>query len=219
MEYLWIALVLAAVLPLAWYWHRKDVRAVHACLARQAEKRGGRLRPATWLTFPQLTLPLGEDALMISAMPGGAGQREVRPADTFAQVYLRGPFGLEFTIASRSLQTRFEAFLGARDLVTGNDAFDARFAARGAEPAWFERLLDRELQDRLLALDPEAGILVLLGRAPLYENGRLVPDVERPRLSVSIQRIATDDAAYDRLIDTAILLHGKLAAAIALAPA
>ena len=103
MDYYWIALVLAAVLPLAWHFHRRDVKAVHDYLARQAARRGGNLRPATWMTYPQFTLALGGDTLLVSAMPGGGDAHHTRSANTFAHVYLRKRPGLDFTVVSTTI--------------------------------------------------------------------------------------------------------------------
>lgn len=219
MEYFWFAIVMAALLAASYTWFRQDIRTVHGCLARQTVKRGGRLRPATWLTYPQLSLPCDPDHFMVSAMPGGSTGDGYRPEATFAHIYLAVEPGFDFTITGKSTQTVIDGFLGAQVLRTGDTDFDDRFVVRGTDPPRIRRLLDREMQDRLLAFDAAFGLFISLCRTSLYQDGRLIADVQRPRLLVSMERIAKQDDDYDWLIDTALLLRNRLLADLVAAPA
>lgn len=217
MEYFWFAVVMAAVLVVSRYWSRQDMRTVHGRLARQMAQRGGHLRPAGWLTYPQLCLLCDQDGFMVSAMDGGSTGEHHSPQATFAHIYLAAEPGFDFTITGKSTQAVIDGFLGAHALQTGDTDFDDRFVVRGTDPMRIRRLLDRETMDRLLVFDAAFGLFVSLCRTSLYQDGRLVPDVQRPRLLVSMERIAKQDDDYDWLIETALLLRKRLLADLAAA--
>lgn len=213
-----VALV-AAIVAIAWGRKRIRTGIVHRCLARQAEKRGGTVRPATWLRFPELTLPgAGADAVfLVSALPGGNRGgifATRRPAQTFAQVAVDGLPEVTLEVRSRSRATgaRLETTFGGAGLATGDAAFDDRFTVRSGNADWALAVLDDGVRHRLRALGATADVHVTVDKAPVHEDGTLALRGHRPRLDVSLGVMSGDDADYDRLIEATQALRERLLA-------
>jgi len=51
-----------------------------------------------------------------------------------------------------NIETKTEKFLGAKDIDTGNTEFDKRYMAEGADEKEVRRLLDVDIQERMIAL-------------------------------------------------------------------
>ncbi len=55
-------------------------------------------------------------------------------------------------VRHESIETKAEKFLGARDIDTGNPEFDRRYMTEGADENEAKRLLDADVQERMVAL-------------------------------------------------------------------
>lgn len=205
-----IILIVAVVLIIGWQLHQRDRRRVHECLRKQAARLNGKVRPATLFTYPQLYFRYQDVEVLVSAMPGSSGHGRARPPTAFAQFYFEIYPEYVFRIRNKSVQTMIEKMLGLRDLQTGNSRFDDQFVVQSNNEDFIRHLLTSEIQNKLLEFNPAHGLDISFQKTTLYRDGRLVLGVERPRLDVTIEKIATDDQDYYRLIDTATMLYDRL---------
>ena len=205
-----IILIVAVVLIIGWKLHQTDRRRVHECLRKQAARLNGKVRPATLFTYPQLYFRYRDVEVLVSAMSGSGGQGRARPPTSFAQFYFEVYPEYMFRIRNKSVQTMIEKMLGLRDLQTGNSRFDDQFVVQSDDEDFIRRLLTSEIQNKLLEFNPAYGLDISFQKTTLYRDGRLVFGVERPRLDVTIEKIATEDQEYYRLIEAATMLYDRL---------
>lgn len=201
-----IALV-AVILAIAWGRQRLRTGVVSGCFRRQAEKRGGTVRPANLFRYPQLSLPTAGGDVLVSAVPGGSRGGifiSPRPAHTFAQVPIEAAAEIRLDIQGRVAETARDRALGAAGIVTGDGRFDDRFLVKCSDEDFARALLDDGVRGCLLAFAADDGLHVTVDRA-----GR--GDESRSRLDVSITRMSGDDGDYDRLIEAVLALRDGLA--------
>ena len=213
MEYVLVAVFIAGAMGLAFAAHQNSRRKIAQALEAQAAKRGGRVVPGTWLYLPQCVLDHEGTELHVSVMPGSASSGDDRPT-TSACAYVATPNELRFHIRGPSLSTKLGGMLRFRSFETGNPAFDRRFVVDCTDERFVWELLSDRVIHKLLEFGAQDGLQVALRPAAQQLNGRTLPGEIRPRLMVSIQRIATEDVDYDRLLDSLTLLLAGLPTAV-----
>lgn len=211
--YALVSLGIVGLLALAWRWHRQSCRAVHGCLTRLSARRGGEVRPATLMTFPQLLFRHDGREVFVSAMPSSGTtytQVSANPEHTFAQVYFEKPSDFSLELARKTERSPFEDLLSAHLIATGNPAFDALFDLRSNDRSLALALLDGEVQEQSVDLAMSQSLRVAFSTVTLFEGGRLVPGEKRPRLTVSLGGIVTDDGAVDQAVTLLLALADRL---------
>jgi hypothetical protein len=151
-------------------------------------------------------------------MPGGGGEHSRHPSHSYAHFYIDAHETFELALTNKSLGTRVEELLGHEDILTGNRAFDERFYLRANDHALARALFDTDIEQRLLAFPEQDRTSVRFAVVHDFTGGRLNLELKRPRLSVSVERIATDDETWSRLIEIATGLHDRLARAARSSP-
>lgn len=212
--YALVSVGIVGLLALAWRWYRQSCRAVHGCLTRLSAKRGGEVRPATLMTYPQLLFQHGGREVFVSAMPSSGTtytQVSANPDHTFAQVYFEKPSDFSLELARKSERNPFEDLLSAHPIATGNPAFDALFDLRSNDRSQALALLDGEVQEQSVDLAMSQSLRVAFSSVTLFQNGRLVTGEKRPRLTVSLGGIVADDDAMDRAVTLLLELAGRIA--------
>lgn len=204
---------LAALIALAWSWYRRSCRALFECLSRVSAKRGGTARPATLLTYPQLMFQWGGREVFVSAMPSGSNagpEASARAAETFAQIYYDRLSTLTFELHAESGTNFIKGLLSKPSIETGNATFDALFSLRSNDEALALSVFDREAQEQLLSLAVTEKARVAFSTVTLFQGGRLVLGQERPRLTVALDGIVTNDDAVDQALTLLLTLDDRL---------
>ena len=204
---------LAALIALAWSLYRRGCRALFDCLTRLSAKRGGTVKAATLLTYPQLLFLRDGREIFVSAMPSGSSagpQVSAREAETFAQIYYDQPATLTFELHFGSGTNVITDLLSKPPVETGNAAFDTLFSLRANDEVLARTVFDREVQEKLLSLAVTERARVALSTVTLFQGGRLVLGEERPRLTVALGGIVTDDGAVDQALDLLLTLDDRL---------
>ena len=212
--YTLVSLGIAAILALTWIWHRRSCRAVQACLTKVAARRGGTVRPATLTTYPQLTFRHGGREVLVSAMPTSGTtitQVSAAPEHSFAQIYFEKPTAFTLELLPKSQGNLVEDMLSPRPIATGDPAFDALFDLRSNDESLALALLDGEVRSQLVALAMTQTLQLAFSTVTLFEGGRLVLEEKRPRLSLSLGGIVTDEAAIDQAVALLLDLEGRIA--------
>lgn len=212
--YALVTVGIAAILALTWIWHRRSCRAVHACLTKVAARRGGTIRPATLTTYPQLLFQQGGREVLVSAMPNSGTtitQASAAPEHSFAQVYFEKPTAFTLELLPKSQSNLVEDMLSPRPIATGDPALDALFDLRSNDQTLALALLDGEVRSQLVALAMTQTLQLAFSTVTLFEGGRLVLEEKRPRLSLSLGGIVTDDEAIDQAVTLLLELADRIA--------
>ena len=206
-SFLAIALVIAVVFPAAWWWQRRESRAVAAALESIAERRGGRLRQATALRYPQLTFSQLGVEILVSAMSGSG---PTNAAHSFVQAHLAHQPDFTFVVSTRSVGAAFAGWSRSTGVATEDADFDGCFVVRSSDERRLLTIFDADVRNHLGVLAQDRHVWVVFAPATLFEEGRLVTGQQQPRLSVSVGGIVTDAADYDRMTDVALLLLDRI---------
>ena len=202
---------LAALIALGWSWYRRSCRAVFECLSRVSAKRGGTVKPATLLAYPQLMFQRGGREVFVTAMPSGSSSGgSARSAETFAQTYYDQPSALTFELHPESGTNFIKDLLSKPSIETGNRTFDALFSLRSNDQTLALAVFDRDAQEQLMTLAVSHKARVAFSTVTLFQGGRLVLGQERPRLTVALDGIVTDEEAVDQALALLLTLDDRL---------
>ncbi|MGD2114271.1 MAG: DUF3137 domain-containing protein [Acidobacteriota bacterium] len=189
-----IGILVVAALVAASRWKRKEQGALYHLLARQAEKRGGEVKPATLLYYPKLTLPLDGAELTASALVGGR-KTDRRPERTYVTFTLPVAAGNAFRITkkTKSLQALVDGKLSGSQIRTGDPAFDEAFRVESENDVTTLHFLSEEVRRSLLAFEETVDVRF-----------------DRSHFIVKVDEIVDREATLDRMIDLTAQAHDAL---------
>mgnify|MGYP001028054717 FL=1 len=161
---------------------QKRMRQVEEVMRQLAERQGGHFTPGNLLYNPCITLNEGGRQLRLYAALGGRDD----PSHTELRVELLDDLGGAFTpavdaggkaaspylsVRPHSFKTRLTITLGAKPFLTGDQAFDEAFDARGAPEELVRRCLNPQVRQSLLALKAYRPV-VRIGRVRSWLPGK-----------------------------------------------
>ena len=161
---------------------QKRMRQVEEVMRQLAERHGSSFTPGNLLYNPCITLNEGGRQLRLYAALGGRDD----PSHTELRVELpddlEGSFippagssgrvtGPSLSVRPHSFKTRLTITLGAKPFLTGDQAFDEAFDARGAPEELVRRCLNPQVRQSLLALKAYRPV-VRIGRVRSWLPGK-----------------------------------------------
>jgi len=188
--------VFVALAVVGFLLHRREGRNIAARLRRQAERLGGKIKPAGLLwNYPRVTVPDGDGEIVLSA--AAAGGRDVA-SPTRLSAFFTHSAGRDFRLLlnDTSRHDRINRLFGASELSVGDSPFDRRFTLKSGDRNRALALLDADTRARLMAFSARPVEVVI-------QNGRC---------TLLIYGAGTEDGDYDWLVATARFLRRRLTA-------
>ena len=202
MNILWVALVM--ILVISYIFFQKETKKIIIIFQKLAEENAGKIKNILGY-YPQLTFPYKDTALLISSLSSGTG---ARPAQTFVQMYLDDiSEQYFFDIQRKSTQTKIDSLLGVHPILMGKVKFDTNFVIYGKDKNFIKALPTEDIQKKMLNIDSTQALKIRLSKNKSFD-GKIW--IQRPTLSVSIDKIATTQEEYDMLIELSMLIYEQI---------
>jgi len=173
-------------------YHLRRVRETTAMFRTLAMRHGGRVIDGTLLGWPRLEIQHGRRSVALFPVSGG----KYSPDRTFVEIDAGLPADLRLIVQVRRMVAGLARDRYLPEIPVGNPTFDGAFIVQGEPEDLVRAILAAEAQTRLLRLRK---------RNPAV---RLNDD----RLSLSVDRIPREPAAFEELIAAAVSLTDGLPA-------
>jgi hypothetical protein len=200
-----IALAIVVIVLLGWWiqdringpMEREFEQWTERCLEKQALKRGGSVKVSGRRAV--LTVPYKGTNIEISnaALPGGEGDQY-----SYARFRTKSFADKDFRIIVNSDDFWLKPRLVASRLEVSDERFGGNYVVAATDAFFLHSVLTPEIRDKLL----EDAFNVRFGKRVARRVG------ERGWLTVFTGGVATEERAYDSMIEIAILFHDRLEA-------
>ncbi|MDP2652500.1 MAG: hypothetical protein Q8Q08_00540 [Candidatus Omnitrophota bacterium] len=181
---LFVVIILAAVL-----YHRRQTQRHFRWMQAQAAKRGGRVKPATLFSYPEILIPDQGGEIRIHLTAGS----RYSPPRTHAFFRFPIPKGYKIHVYRESVLHKAVKVLGLQDIQLGHPAFDQEFIIQGSDPHMVRNFLTSEIQHTLLLAKD------------------FYPSLEiKNEMKLSVPRHFKEEQEYDSFIDSAMAVLRRL---------
>jgi hypothetical protein len=159
-------------------------------LILQTQKRGGEVSGEGFFRRLELRLPVRGETVVIFSRPRG----KYNPPETNASLKLENPRFPDIQIKRNDLGQKLMGALGKERFLTGDEAFDTRFAITSEDAYQVQKLLTDDL--KRIFMEPYFNTLEI--------------KISPQKLYVSIKSIPETNQEYDIFIDTVLQILQKI---------